>query len=47
MKDLVDVLELIKVLGLPNDFGNQLHPFVQAKFADLWQVAQAPDPMKE
>jgi hypothetical protein len=36
MKDLVDVLELIKILALPRDFVQQLAPFVQPKFIELW-----------
>jgi hypothetical protein len=40
LKDLADVLELIKVLDLPIDFAEQLDPFVQDKFKALWQDAQ-------
>jgi len=36
LKDLSDVLELIKVLNLPLDFANQLDPYVQGKFKELW-----------
>jgi hypothetical protein len=36
-KDLTDVDELINALNLPADFANQLNPFVQAKYAELWQ----------
>ncbi len=36
MKDLVDVLELIKILALPRDFVQQLDPYVQDKFIELW-----------
>jgi hypothetical protein len=43
LKDLSDVLELVKLLGLPRDFSRQLAPFVQEKYLELWQsVAQAP-----
>jgi hypothetical protein len=35
LKDLADVLELIKILDLPMDFGNQLDPFVRDKFNEL------------
>lgn len=38
MKDLVDVQELIRVLGLKRDFGQQLQPFVRAKFEELWEA---------
>lgn len=35
LKDLADVLELIKKLGLPIRFASQLNPFVQYKFRQL------------
>jgi hypothetical protein len=35
LKDLADVLELIKVLNLPVDFAEQLEPFVQDKYKGL------------
>lgn len=34
-KDIVDVQELITVLGLGEDFGERLNPFVRGKFAEL------------
>jgi hypothetical protein len=40
LKDLGDVLELIKVLSLPADFAEQLDPYVQAKFSELWKQAK-------
>jgi hypothetical protein len=40
MKDLADVLELIKILGLPTNFAENLHPFVREKFQELWQAAR-------
>ena len=39
VKDLGDVQELIKLLGLRSDFEEQLHPFVRGKFRELWQPA--------
>jgi hypothetical protein len=36
LKDLSDVLELIKLLNLPEGFARQLHPYVQTKFRELW-----------
>ena len=36
MKDLSDVLELIKILNLPAGFTNQLNPFVRTKYLELW-----------
>jgi hypothetical protein len=40
LKDLSDVLELIKILTLPVDFSHQLNPFVQRKFQELWKEAR-------
>ena len=36
LKDLADVQELIRLLDLPADFGRDLQPFVQEKYAELW-----------
>jgi hypothetical protein len=36
LKDLADVQELIRVLDLPLEFANQLNPFVQVQFRELW-----------
>jgi hypothetical protein len=43
-KDLVDGQELIKSAGLPQRLSDQLHPWVRAKFLELWQLAQVADP---
>lgn len=40
LKDLSDVLESIKVLNLPIEFADQLDPFVQGKFRELWKEAK-------
>lgn len=40
LRDLADVLELIKHLQLSADFSRHLSPFVQPKFAELWAAAQ-------
>src|SRR5215210_6348247 len=37
MKDLSDVVALIETLDLPAEFAEQLDPFVQAKFTELWE----------
>lgn len=37
LKDLSDVLELIKLLNLPADFAEQLDPYVRGKYAELWK----------
>lgn len=42
LKDLADVLELIKVRSLPLDFASQLNPFVQTEYQELWNAAQTP-----
>lgn len=36
MKDLTDVMELIKLLGLPRDFGQSLNAFVRDRYFELW-----------
>lgn len=37
LRDLADVLELIKTLNLPSEFAEQLDPFVRGKYQELWQ----------
>ncbi len=39
IRDLADVLELIKVLDLPLEFSSQLNPFVQDAYNKLWRDA--------
>jgi len=36
LKDLADVQELIRMLGLPLAFGERLNPYVRPKFDELW-----------
>jgi hypothetical protein len=36
LKDLSDVLELIKQLNLPFNFSEQLDPYVREKYSELW-----------
>ena len=43
LKDLADVLELVRVLSLPREFGESLDSSVRAKYDELWQAAQTPD----
>ncbi|MBI2565481.1 MAG: hypothetical protein HYV63_00430 [Candidatus Schekmanbacteria bacterium] len=38
MKDLADVIELIKTLGLTSDFANKLNEYVRAKYIELWNA---------
>jgi hypothetical protein len=40
IKDLGDVIELIKILDIPHDFAKKLNPYVGAKFDELWQSAR-------
>jgi len=42
-QDLVDVMELIRVRGLPPEFAERLNEFVRAKYAEMWVLAQARD----
>lgn len=43
LKDLADVLELIRVAGLRIDFANELDASVRDKYRELWQAAQVKD----
>ncbi len=40
LRDLADVMELIKVLQLPADFAGKLDSYVQPKYRELWQASQ-------
>jgi hypothetical protein len=44
LKDLADVLELVRAVKLPLAWGAQLDPSVREKFAELWTAAQTLDP---
>ena len=44
LKDLADVLELIRVLKLPAERAADLNPYVREKYMELWQAAQNQDP---
>jgi hypothetical protein len=37
LRDLADVQELIRVVGLPRSFSSQLNPYVRERFEELWQ----------
>jgi hypothetical protein len=43
LKDLADVLELIRALSLPREMADSLDPSVRARFEELWQAAQTAD----
>jgi hypothetical protein len=40
LKDLADVVELIKVLKLPAEFAEKLNAYVREKFMELWDGIQ-------
>ena len=44
LKDLADVLELIRTLNLPESLSADLHEYVREKYAELWHAAQTRDP---
>ncbi len=44
LKDLADVVELIKVLHVPTQFAEQLNPYVRDKFLELWHAVQSGPP---
>lgn len=44
LKDLADVQEMIKVLRLPREFVEQLNPYVQEKFRELWTIPDSDQP---
>lgn len=39
-RDLDDVIQLVRANGLPLTFGQELDPWVRAKFEELWGYAQ-------
>jgi hypothetical protein len=43
LRDLADVLEIIRLQRLPEDFAARLDPSVRGKFRELWQAAQNAD----
>lgn len=40
LRDLADVMELIRALHLSKEFGRQLAPFVRDKFLELWRMQE-------
>jgi hypothetical protein len=44
LKDLADVLELIRALKLSEDLAADLNPYVREKYLELWRAAQVQDP---
>jgi len=43
LKDLADVLELVRALSLPRELAESLDESVRAKFDELWLAAQTPE----
>jgi len=43
LKDLADVLELIRILSLPQELAQDLDASVRAKYQELWEAAQTAD----
>jgi hypothetical protein len=44
LKDLADVLELVRALKLSAELAADLNPYVREKYLELWRAAQAQDP---
>lgn len=44
LKDLADVLEVIRALRLPEELAADLNPYVRQKYLELWRAAQIDDP---
>ena len=44
LKDLADVIELIRAASLPSNLADALDPSVRDKYLELWTAAQATDP---
>jgi hypothetical protein len=43
LRDLADVLELVRAAQIPRTLVDQLDPSVRDKFLELWEAAQTPD----
>jgi hypothetical protein len=41
LKDLADVIEIIRILRLPAGLAEDLDPYVREKYQELWRAAQA------
>jgi hypothetical protein len=41
LRDLADVIELIRENAVEESFAESLHPYVREKFRELWQAAEA------
>jgi hypothetical protein len=47
LRDLADVLELVRALSLPRELGASLDASVRAKYEELWLAAQTVDPQQQ
>ncbi|HEX4953831.1 MAG TPA: hypothetical protein VF017_10605 [Thermoanaerobaculia bacterium] len=43
LRDLADVIEVIRINQLPRSLEESLHPYVREKYLELWQAAQQRD----
>jgi hypothetical protein len=43
LKDLADVLEMIRILKLPAGLTEEINPYVREKYLELWEAAQTED----
>ncbi len=41
LRDLADVIELVRVNALPGELAESLDPYVREKYVELWQAAQS------
>ena len=44
LKDLADVLELVRAAKLPAELATSLDPYVREKYLELWRAARTEDP---
>lgn len=47
LQDFADVIQLIRKNSLGEHFADQLHPYVQPKYRELWGYAQRPSDLPE
>ena len=47
LRDLADVMELIRALALPADFAEKLNPYVRARFLELHEATSTVDPHEQ
>ena len=44
LKDLADVLEIVRAAKLPMELAADLNPYVRDKYLELWRAGQVEDP---